>query len=332
MFAFPGYPAQQGQLLRYLLELYCDEATGGEYLRFEDCGALLEDLYTIPPQDIDAFAVATALTQQLIEYATAVQCVCETAVKSTPPSSQHSSPTAASVPQKDCVRFDIGSPAASSCLSEELPPLNVTIADMLHNNRHLLDDSHGSAYEHEEARSSTGSYCSSEISETMLVHIDTVVGFFRARASKLWPLSSFQTQLRSVFFGEKYWAQLANASQKPAVVTQTHHSIFPLTTALRNIYAPDQPPRSPRLVASAQSPTTSKPKTTRRLSKTMQAIFFSRRRGSKGEEAITVVSESHVDERRLAASNSKAHSEATAQSRRFQRAHSLLHFFDRHSR
>jgi len=329
---YPGYPTQQCQLLRYLLELYCDEATGGEYLRFEDCGACLEDLYTIPPQDIDAFSVATAITQQLVDYATAVQCISETAVKSTPTSSHHASPTAANVPPKAAAQFDIGSPTASSCLSEELPPLNVMIADLLHNNRHLLDDSHGSAYEHEEARSSTGSYCSSEVSETMLVHIDTVVGFFRARPSKLWPLSAFQTHLRSVFFGERYWSQLANASDKPALVTQAHHSIFPLTTALRNTYAPDQPPRSPSMIASARSPsTTSKPRT-KRFSKTMRAIFCSRRRTSNGDEIVTVVSESHVDERKLAMSNSKAGNEMPGQSARFQRAHSLLHLFDRHSR
>jgi hypothetical protein len=325
----PGYPAQQGQLLRYLLELYCDEAMG-DYLRFEDCGAFFEDLYTIPPQDIDAYTVATTLTQQLVDYATAMHCISETAVKSTPPSSQNSSPTAAGVPHKDGVQFDVGSPTASSCISDDLPPLNVTISDLLHNNRRLLDDSHGSAYEHEEARSSTGSYCSSEVTETMLVHIDTAVRFFRTRPSKLWPLSSFQTALRSVFFGEKYWAQLENASQKPVVVTQTQYSIFALTAALRNIYAPEQPPLPPRLITTPQPPM-SKPKSTR-LSKSVRAIFFSRRRAEKGEEPRVVVSESHAEEQKLAASNSKSHSEATVQSRRFKRAHSLLHFFDRHSR
>jgi hypothetical protein len=200
-------------------------------------------MHNIPTLDIDARRVATGLIQEIADYAAAIQPASPVALKPRPAADA----AAASEDKISVVSLD------SDALSD-LPELNVTVADMLHNNKRLFD-SHGSDYE-EDNRTTVGSYCSSELSEETALHIDTVVRFFKLRRSKLWALVSFQAQLRSVFFGERYWTQLATSSRQPSVVAEAA-SIFTLTAALRRMYMPEEAKAATAAAAVAAQASTS---------------------------------------------------------------------------
>ena len=201
----------------------------------ESCGSFFEDMYSIPSLDIDARNVAASLLQELVEYAAAIQPACTTKLRSrsvdTNPPPHH--------------ELLIETPCSSKLNDDDvMDSLTITVADMLSSEKNRLFASHGSETDRE-SRTTAG--CYSDISEhngLQSLHIDSIVRFFKVRRAKLWPLTTFQTHLRSVFFGDKYWQRVTTSRCKPSVAA-LDQSIFTLTAALHDLYLPKRKVQQP---------------------------------------------------------------------------------------